>query len=116
MPARLAPLPSVPANWTVLERLEPFVPRYAQAVRKPLTSHRTADMVQRLLAEVARRQASFVIVDLTGIEIVDTKTADHLLKLIRKVELVDARCVLKGARRQLHRLSPTLADGLRWPG
>src|SRR5690349_10152110 len=61
-------------------------------------SRRTADMVQRLLAEVARSQASFVIVDLTGVEIVDTKTADHLMKLIRKVEIVGARCVLTGIR------------------
>ncbi len=52
-------------------------------------SRRTADMVQRLLAEVARSQASYVIVDLTGVEIVDTKTADHLIKLIRKVEVVE---------------------------
>ena len=61
-------------------------------------SRRTADMVQRLLAEVARNQASFVIVDLTGVEIVDTQTANHLMKLIRKVELVGARCVLTGIR------------------
>jgi rsbT co-antagonist protein RsbR len=61
-------------------------------------SRRTADMVQRLLAEVARSQASYVIVDLTGVEIVDTRTADHLLKLIRKVEVVGARCVLTGIR------------------
>ena len=61
-------------------------------------SRRTADMVQRLLAEVARSQASYVIVDLTGVEIVDTKTADHLVKLIRKVEVVGARCVLTGIR------------------
>jgi rsbT co-antagonist protein RsbR len=61
-------------------------------------SRRTADMVQRLLAEVARVQASFVIVDLTGVEIVDTRTADHLMKLIRKVEIVGARCVLTGIR------------------
>ncbi|MFS8068207.1 MAG: PAS domain S-box protein [Byssovorax sp.] len=61
-------------------------------------SRRTADMVQRLLTEVARTQASFVIVDLTGVEIVDTSTADHLMKLIRKVELVGARCVLTGIR------------------
>jgi PAS domain S-box-containing protein len=61
-------------------------------------SRRTADMVQRLLAEVARAQASFVIVDLTGVEIVDTSTADHLMKLMRKVELIGARCVLTGIR------------------
>ena len=61
-------------------------------------SRRTADMVQRLLAEVARTQAGFVIVDLTGVEIVDTQTANHLMKLIRKVEVVGARCVLTGIR------------------
>jgi rsbT co-antagonist protein RsbR len=61
-------------------------------------SRRTSDMVQRLLAEVMRTQASFVIVDLTGVEIVDTKTADHLMKLVRKVEMVGARCVLTGIR------------------
>jgi rsbT co-antagonist protein RsbR len=61
-------------------------------------SRRTADMVQRLLGEVARTQASFVIIDLTGVEIVDTKTADHLMKLMRKVEVVGARCVLTGIR------------------
>ncbi len=61
-------------------------------------SRRTADMVQRLLAEVARSQASYIIVDLTGVEIVDTRTADHLIKLIRKVEVIGARCVLTGIR------------------
>jgi rsbT co-antagonist protein RsbR len=61
-------------------------------------SRRTADMVQRLLNEVARTQASFVIIDLTGVELVDTKTADHLMKLMRKVEIVGARCVLTGIR------------------
>jgi PAS domain S-box-containing protein len=61
-------------------------------------SRRTADMVQRLLAEVTRTQASFVIIDLTGVEIVDTKTADHLMRLMRKVEIVGARCVLTGIR------------------
>jgi rsbT co-antagonist protein RsbR len=61
-------------------------------------SRRTADMVQRLLAEVARSQASYVIVDLTGVEIVDTRTADHLIKLIRKVEVIGSRCVLTGIR------------------
>ena len=68
-------------------------------------SRRTADMVQRLLTEVVRAQASFVIVDLTGVEVVDTRTADHLMKLMRKVEVVGARCVLTGIR-------PAVADTL----
>ncbi len=63
-----------------------------------IDSRRTSDMVQRLLTEVTRAQASFVIIDLTGVEIVDTTTADHLMKLMRKVEIVGARCVLTGIR------------------
>jgi rsbT co-antagonist protein RsbR len=63
-----------------------------------IDARRTADMVQRLLIEVARAQARFVIVDLTGVEVVDTRTADHLMKLMRKVEIVGARCVLTGIR------------------
>ncbi|RYE94936.1 MAG: STAS domain-containing protein [Myxococcales bacterium] len=61
-------------------------------------SRRTADMAQRLLAEVARTQAQCVIVDLTGVEVVDTKTADNLIKLVRKIELIGARCLLTGIR------------------
>jgi rsbT co-antagonist protein RsbR len=61
-------------------------------------SRRAADMSQRLLSEVARAQAAFVIIDLTGVDVVDTKTADHLMKLVRKVELIGARCVLTGLR------------------
>src|SRR5262249_5275908 len=63
-----------------------------------IDSRRTADMAQRLLSEVTRTQASFVIIDLTGVEIVDTHTADYLMKLMRKVEIVGARCVLTGIR------------------
>jgi anti-anti-sigma regulatory factor len=68
-------------------------------------SRRTADMVLRLLVEVARTQARFVIVDLTGVEVVDTKTADHLMKLMRKVEVIGAQCVLTG-------IQPAVAETL----
>jgi rsbT co-antagonist protein RsbR len=63
-----------------------------------MDGQRAADMVQRLLAEVARTQANFVIIDLTGVEIVDTRLATGLIKLVRKVELLGARCVLTGIR------------------
>lgn len=61
-------------------------------------SRRAADMVARLLEAVAVGRARHVIIDLTGVEIVDTRTADHLIKLVKKVELVGARCVLTGIR------------------
>jgi anti-anti-sigma regulatory factor/DNA-binding NarL/FixJ family response regulator len=61
-------------------------------------SGRTVDMARRLLAEVTQSQASFVIIDVTGVEVVDASTADHLIKLMRKVEMVGARCVVTGVR------------------
>jgi rsbT co-antagonist protein RsbR len=70
-----------------------------------IDSRRTADMAQRLLAEIARTQASFVIVDLTGVDVVDTMTADHLMRLMRKIEIVGARRVLTG-------IQPAMAETL----
>ena len=107
------------AKTTLIERLRysidelsnPILEIWDDVLAMPIIgvidSRRTSDMVQRLLAEVARSQASFVIIDLTGVEIVDTRTADHLIKLIRKVEIVGARCVLTGIRPAV---SETLVD------
>jgi rsbT co-antagonist protein RsbR len=61
-------------------------------------SRRSAEMMERLLEEVVRYQARFVILDLTGVEVVDTQTADHFIKLVKAVELIGARCVLTGIR------------------
>lgn len=59
---------------------------------------RAGAMAQYLLAEVARTQASFVIIDLTGVEAIDSALATRVLRLVRKVELIGARCVLTGVR------------------
>ena len=59
-------------------------------------SVRAADMKNSLLETVARTGAKFAIVDLTGVDTVDTATADHLLKVMRAVGLLGARCVITG--------------------
>lgn len=59
-------------------------------------SMRAADMKNSLLDTVARTRAKFAIVDLTGVDTVDTATADHLLKVMRAVGLLGARCVITG--------------------
>ncbi|MFI5297617.1 MAG: STAS domain-containing protein [Polyangiales bacterium] len=89
-------------RYSIDELSNPILEVWDDVLAMPLIgvvdSRRAAEMVPRLLGEVARTQASFVIIDLTGVEIVDTKTADHLVKLMRKVEVVGARCVLTGIR------------------
>jgi rsbT co-antagonist protein RsbR len=63
-----------------------------------IDSRRMAEMVDKLLAEIVRTQAQFVLVDLTGVDLVDTKTAEHLIKMVRKAELIGARCLLTGVQ------------------
>ena len=59
-------------------------------------SRRSSEIMERLLGEVVRRRSRFVIIDITGVELVDTSTADHFIKLVRAVELLGARCMLTG--------------------
>lgn len=61
-------------------------------------SKRSADIMERLLSEITLRQSRFVILDITGVEVVDTKTADHFVKVIKAAELLGARCLLTGIR------------------
>ena len=61
-------------------------------------SRRSADMMERLLREVEHKQCRFVIIDITGVEVIDTATADHFIKIVSAVQILGARCFLTGAR------------------
>ncbi|AKU93445.1 RsbR, positive regulator of sigma-B [Labilithrix luteola] len=61
-------------------------------------SQRTSEMMDSLLAAIAARQAQYAIVDLTGVEVIDTMTADHLIKLFRAAQLLGTEGVLCGMR------------------
>jgi rsbT co-antagonist protein RsbR len=61
-------------------------------------SARTAEMMQSLLEAIVREQARFAIVDLTGVEVVDTSTADHLIQLFRAAKVVGVEGILCGIR------------------
>lgn len=61
-----------------------------------LDSERALRMMQRLLEEIVRVRARYAILDLTGIELVDTHTAEHLVRIIRAAELLGARAVITG--------------------
>lgn len=70
-----------------------------------LDSQRSADMMNQLLEAIVERQSRCVIIDVTGVEMVDTTTADHLLKVVRAAGLLGTRCVLTG-------LSPAVSQTL----
>ena len=59
---------------------------------------RSMDIMNALLEHLVAGHAKCVIIDITGVEVVDTKTADYLLKVARAARLLGTRCVLTGLR------------------
>ena len=68
-------------------------------------SRRAARVMDDLLGAVTRTSARFAILDLTGVEVVDTATASHLVQMIRAIRLLGAEGILTGIR-------PTVAQTL----
>jgi rsbT co-antagonist protein RsbR len=63
-----------------------------------LDNVRATTMMNRLLGAVSELRARYAIVDLTGVEAVDTSTADHLLRIARAVQLLGARIIITGIK------------------
>ena len=59
-------------------------------------SQRSAEMTETLLEMIVAKQARTAIVDITGIDVMDTKTADHFIKMAKAVRLLGADCILSG--------------------
>lgn len=59
-------------------------------------SARSAQMMDALLQTVVAKRARCAIVDLTGIEVMDTMTVDHFARMARSVRLLGAECVITG--------------------
>lgn len=61
-------------------------------------SRRAARVTDDLLNQVSRTHALFAILDLTGVEVVDTATAGHMLNIISAVRLLGAEGIITGIR------------------
>jgi anti-anti-sigma regulatory factor len=59
-------------------------------------TRRSADIMERMLSEVVSQQSRFVILDITGVDVVDTRTADYFIKVIKAAELLGTQCFLTG--------------------
>ena len=68
-------------------------------------SQRSAEMTETLLETIVSKQARMAIVDITGIDVMDTKTADHFIKMARAVRLLGAECIISG-------INPSIAQTL----
>ncbi|AUX45239.1 anti-anti-sigma factor [Sorangium cellulosum] len=61
-------------------------------------SVRTADVMDSLLSKIVEKQARYAILDLTGVEVVDTKVASHLIELVTAIRLLGAEGIVAGIK------------------
>jgi rsbT co-antagonist protein RsbR len=65
----------------------------------------SANLMATVLEAIASRRAHCVILDVTGVELVDTGTVETLINVARAAALLGARCILTG-------IGPTIARAL----
>lgn len=61
-----------------------------------LDTARSTQLVERAVEAVARRAATVLVIDITGVARVDAGVAQHLLKTVNAVKLLGARTILTG--------------------
>jgi rsbT co-antagonist protein RsbR len=61
-----------------------------------IDTRRAVEMTERLLRRIVEAGARCVIIDLTGVEVVDSMTADHLIKMTKATRLLGCFCVITG--------------------
>lgn len=66
-----------------------------------LDSARTQIVMQNLLDAIVQTRSDFAIIDITGVPVVDTLVAQHLLKTVAAARLMGADCLISGIRPQI---------------
>jgi rsbT co-antagonist protein RsbR len=66
-----------------------------------LDSARTQIVMQNLLEALIAKNADIAIIDITGVPMVDTLVAQHLLKTVSAARLMGADCIISGIRPQI---------------
>jgi rsbT co-antagonist protein RsbR len=61
-----------------------------------IDSARAAQIVEQLLNSIVDTQASVVIIDITGVPLIDTAVANHLIKTIEAAKMLGADTIITG--------------------
>ncbi|EJF51835.1 anti-anti-sigma regulatory factor (antagonist of anti-sigma factor) [Saprospira grandis DSM 2844] len=61
-----------------------------------IDSKRSKDVMEAMLDNIADKQAKFFILDISGVAIVDTAVANHLIKMTKAARLMGAQCIISG--------------------
>ncbi len=89
----------------LLETTTPVIRLWEGIVAVPLIgtldSNRSQVVMESLLNGIVEEQAEIAILDITGVPMVDTLVAQHLMKTAMAVRLMGAECVISGIRPQI---------------
>jgi rsbT co-antagonist protein RsbR len=94
----------------------PIIPIFEGIVVMPLVgsidTSRARDIMRSLLAGITRYRARYVIIDITGVPMVDTGVADHLNRTIQAARLKGTRTIVTGISEAV---AETIVDlGIDW--
>jgi len=86
----------------ILELSTPVIQVWDKVLALPiigtLDSLRAARLTESLLEKIAENQAEVVILDISGVPMIDTQVAQHLLKTVQAATLMGAVSILSGVR------------------
>jgi rsbT co-antagonist protein RsbR len=89
----------------ILELSTPVVRLWDNILALPLIgtldSERTQVVMQNLLEAIVQTRSDYAIIDITGVPVVDTLVAQHLLKTVAAARLMGADCLISGIRPQI---------------
>jgi rsbT co-antagonist protein RsbR len=89
----------------LLELSTPVVRLWENILALPLIgtldSARTQVVMQNLLEAIVQTRSDYAIIDITGVPVVDTLVAQHLLKTVAAARLMGADCLISGIRPQI---------------
>jgi rsbT co-antagonist protein RsbR len=57
---------------------------------------RSAEMTSALLTTIVEKGSKYAIIDITGIDVMDTRTVDHFIRMAKAIRLLGAECALTG--------------------
>ncbi|KYF82803.1 hypothetical protein BE11_23185 [Sorangium cellulosum] len=78
-----------------------------------LDKERADELMHSLLLAVSRGDARFAILDTTGVEAIDEAVADHLVRIVRAVQLLGVRAIVTGIRPAVARTMTSLDIDMR---
>lgn len=61
-----------------------------------ITAQRAQNMMQTVLHKIADTQSKVLILDISGVEVVDTAVANHFIKLAKATKLMGCLCTMSG--------------------